>query len=186
MQYRYRETGGTWSEPANLSVTASSGKFTCADAVLPLDSSKSFEFEIIATDKLSSNTADATVDVGQAIFFISSNKKTCYLNGEEITTRNNVRELVNFNQLAEGTDLNTILTPGTYRSVQASHTATMSNTPAGLNGGFTLYVFSWSGNQTSTNHRRQELIYAQHTYIRQTLDGGATWNNWGRISLIYD
>ena len=61
-------------------------KFTCNDVVLSLDNSKAFEIEIIATDKLTDNTASATIDVGQAIFFISTNKKACYGNGVEMPT----------------------------------------------------------------------------------------------------
>lgn len=184
VQYRYRETNGSWSGWVTLTATVSAGKFTCNDVYLTLDISKSFEIEVSATDKLQSNTGKADVDVGQAIFFVSSNKKTAYLNGEEVATRNNVKQLVYYTQLAENTDLNSIVAVGTYRSIQASHTATMKNTPSGLNGGFTMHVYSWSGNPTSTGHRRQELLYAQRTYIRRTLDGGATWSEWYMVGLI--
>jgi hypothetical protein len=84
IQYRYRETGGTWSDYVTLTTTLTSGKFTCNDVVLSLDNTKSFEFEIKATDKLSYNTGKVKVDVGQAIFFISTNNKACYINGEVI------------------------------------------------------------------------------------------------------
>lgn len=84
VKYRYRETGGTWSSWNNVNTTVVSGKFTCSDVILSLDNTKSFEFEIQATDKLDSNTNSTSVDVGQAIFFISSNKKACYINGQEI------------------------------------------------------------------------------------------------------
>ena len=82
VQYRYRETGGTWSSWATLNTTITSGKFTCSDVVLSLDNNKSFEFQVQAVDKLGTNSLDAPLDVGQAIFFISSNKKQCYINGE--------------------------------------------------------------------------------------------------------
>jgi len=84
VKYRYRETGGTWSSWTSLSTSASEGKFTCSDVILSLDNTKSFEFEIQAVDNLDSITKSATLDIGQAIFFISSNKKTCYINGQEI------------------------------------------------------------------------------------------------------
>lgn len=86
VEYHYRETGGTWSEWTTLTTTLTSGKFTCNDVVLTLDNQKSFEFEIKATDKLSSPIKTATVDVGQAIFFISTDKKSCYINGEQVPT----------------------------------------------------------------------------------------------------
>lgn len=84
VKYRYRETGGTWSSWTNINTTIVSGKFTCSDVILSLDNTKSFEFEIQVTDKLDSNTNTTSIDVGQAIFLISSNKKACYINGQEI------------------------------------------------------------------------------------------------------
>lgn len=92
VQYRYRETGGTWSSWVTLSTSADSGKFTCSDVILSLDNTKSFEFEIQAIDKLDSNVKSATLDIGQAIFFISSNKKACYINGQEILMYDTVEE----------------------------------------------------------------------------------------------
>ena len=84
LKYRYRETGGTWESWTNLSTTLSNGTFTCNDVILSLDNTKSFEFEIQATDNLDSSTKSVNVDVGQAIFFVSSNNKKCYINGQEI------------------------------------------------------------------------------------------------------
>lgn len=84
LQYRYRENGGTWSSWKNLTSTISDGKFTCTDVVLSLDNTKSFEFEIQAIDKLQTSILTLQLDVGQAIFFISSNKKECYINGHII------------------------------------------------------------------------------------------------------
>ena len=84
VKYRYREAGGTWSGWTTLTTSVVSGKFTCNDVILSLDNTKSFEFEVQATDNLDSNTNTASVDIGQAIFFVSSNKKACYINGQEI------------------------------------------------------------------------------------------------------
>ena len=94
--------------------------------------------------------------------------------------------MIGYTQLAKNTDLNTIVEPKTYRSVQASDTATMANVPNGFNGGFTMYVYSWSGNKDSTLHRRQEIVYTGNTYIRRTLDGGATWSDWQRVAFSND
>ena len=60
-----------------------------------MDNSKAYEFEIEIIDKFNQATkVSATVDVGQAIFFISTNKKTCYINGEEIATKNFVGDAI--------------------------------------------------------------------------------------------
>lgn len=86
IEYRYRETGEEWSKWLPLTTTLSSGEFTCNDVSVTLDNQKSFEFEIKATDKLSSPTKTVIVDVGQAVFFISSNERKCYVNGDEVLT----------------------------------------------------------------------------------------------------
>lgn len=84
LRYRYRETNGTWSSWKPLTSSISEGNFTCNDVILSLDNTKSFEFEIQAIDKLGTTTNTLTLDVGQAIFFISSNKKAVYINGQEV------------------------------------------------------------------------------------------------------
>ena len=81
--YRYREAGGDWSSEKNLNCTINNGEFTCSDVVLSLDNDKEFEFEISIKDKLQVvNRETIPVGVGQAVFFISSNKKQCYINGK--------------------------------------------------------------------------------------------------------
>lgn len=89
-EYRYREIGGEWGESQPLTVTLMSGVFTCNDVVLSLDISKAFEFEIAITDKLETASIMANVGVVQSIFFISTNKKTCYINDVEVPTFNTV------------------------------------------------------------------------------------------------
>lgn len=189
VQYRYREVGSTWSSLTNLTTTLTSGKFTCNNVVLSLDNTKAFEFEIVATDSfgtLTSTTVPVNVDVGQAVFFVSSNKKTAYLNGEEVATRDNVRQIKYYTQLSENTDLNNITALGTYRSIQASHSDTMKNLPSGINGGFTLHVLTWTATPTNTEYRRQELLYSRMTYTRQTTDGGKTWTAWNTTAYLED
>lgn len=85
VQYRYRETGGSWGSWTNLSTTTNNGTFTCSDVILSLDNTKSFDFEIQAIDTLQQTTVKSVpLDSGQAIFFISTNNKACYINGQEI------------------------------------------------------------------------------------------------------
>lgn len=92
VQYRYREKDDTWSEWITANTTLTSGKFTCNDIILSLDNTKEFEFEVKATDKLDSDVATGSIDVGEAIFFISSNKKACYINGQKIIMYDVVEE----------------------------------------------------------------------------------------------
>lgn len=94
VQYRYRQANGTWGAWNNLNTTVTSGKFNCSDLVLSLDNTKSFEFEIKAIDKLDNNTTTTSVDVGEAIFFVSTNKKACYINGEKILMANELLNIV--------------------------------------------------------------------------------------------
>lgn len=94
VQYRYRETGGEWSGYTTMVTTASNGTYTCTDIVLNLDNTKSFEFEIVATDLLDSSNATTSVDIGEAIFFIGSNTKKLYYNGEEMPNRQGIIDLI--------------------------------------------------------------------------------------------
>lgn len=83
--YRYRETNGTWSSWIEVTVYGQgTNEYYCSDVLLSLNNSKSFEFEFNAIDKLDTGTAEGTVGIGQAIFFISSNQKACFINGQKI------------------------------------------------------------------------------------------------------
>lgn len=95
LQYRYcevNEINEEWSEWQDLTATIENGTFSCNDVILSLDNTKAFKFEIRAIDNLDSNSVELPLDVGQAIFFISSNKKACYINGQEILTYDIVDE----------------------------------------------------------------------------------------------
>ena len=112
--------------------------------------------------------------------------KKCYSNGVELVTADDVRHTKYYTQLAEGTDLNDIVEVGTYRSIQKSHTDSMSNVPNGIDGGFALYVLPWTATPTNTEYRRQELIYGRMTYVRRSIDSGATWSSWNTVALVED
>lgn len=86
VQYRYREKGGTWSGYVTMTKTASAGSFTCTDVALNLDNTKAYEFEVEVADKLGNSTETLSVDIGQAIFFISTNQKKCFVNGKQVAT----------------------------------------------------------------------------------------------------
>lgn len=104
VQYRYRETGGTWSDWGTVSTTLTSGKFTCSDIVLIFDRDKTYECEVQAIDLLDYTSVVVPIDKGQAVFFISSNQYACYINGELIVT---VNELANQKTALE-TQINTL------------------------------------------------------------------------------
>lgn len=71
VQYRYRESNGSWGNWINFTTTVNNGAFTCSDVVLSLDNTKSFDFEIRATDSLQQTTTNSyVVDVGKAAFFV--------------------------------------------------------------------------------------------------------------------
>ena len=84
-EYRYRQTGGTWGSWLTLTTTLSNGKFTCNDVNFDdLDNNVSFEFEARVTDKLNTIITADVLNAGQGVFFISSNKKACFVNGQII------------------------------------------------------------------------------------------------------
>lgn len=85
VKYRYKEKGtNNWSNWANVNTTVNNGSYTCSDVILSLDNTKAFDFEVQVTDNIDNNTNTIGVNVGVPIFFISSNMKACYINGQEI------------------------------------------------------------------------------------------------------
>lgn len=191
-KYRYREKDGeTWSDWLTLTTTLNGekGTFTCNTVNLEkFNNDISYEFEVQATDSLNNvnPTTSETLNAGQGIFFISSNKKKCYSNGIEVATLDNVSQTKYYTQLAENTNLNNITTYGTYRSVKQADTSTMSNVPAGINGGFTLHVVPWTSNSTDTIYVRQEIVYSRWTYIRASNNKGSTWSAWNTLANLED
>lgn len=93
LSYRYREVGSsTWLASGGFNFTAANGEFVCEDTILDLDNSKEFEFEVTVIDKFNQTaTEPARVGVGQAIFFISSNERKCYIYGKEVATVESVQ-----------------------------------------------------------------------------------------------
>ena len=97
VEYRYREKGGTWGSYVEPSTTLSAGKFSCSEITLTLENTKAFEIEVKVTDKfgtLTASTIPLSVDVGQAILFVSTNKKTCFVNGVEVATKDFVGDAI--------------------------------------------------------------------------------------------
>ena len=82
VEYRYKATDGNWSSWFTVNATVSNGSYTCNDVIVSLDNTKQFDIEVRTTDKLDNNIGTAQIDEGVSIFFISTNKKACYSNGE--------------------------------------------------------------------------------------------------------
>ena len=94
VKYRYRESGGAWNSQVELTPTVLNGTYSCSNVTLNLDNTKAFEFEIEVKDKLQTTTNTYIVDVGQAIFFISSNLKKCFINGKRVLTEDEILDMV--------------------------------------------------------------------------------------------
>lgn len=84
MSYRYKENTPTATFPSaftNLTFTAPTGTtYTATNAVIELDNTKGYVFEVRTTDKLGSNTVTKTVVVGQPILFIDTDKNSVGVN----------------------------------------------------------------------------------------------------------
>lgn len=93
VQYRYKDNDSEWTDWVDVSTTSSNGEFTCTDVILSMDNSKSFDFEIQAIDKFNEKDVKVLhIDIGKSIFFISTNQKSCYINGQEIIMYDNITE----------------------------------------------------------------------------------------------
>ena len=84
VQYQYRETGGEWTRWWDFSTTKSNGEYTCRDVVLNLDNTKSYEINITASDNIKHSQITLHVDVGQATFFMCTNKKAFYVDTKRV------------------------------------------------------------------------------------------------------
>ena len=94
----------------------------------------------------------------------------------------NTRRMYEYVEIPDNTNINTYVQTGTYKSLTSAHSATMSGIPSEINGGFTLYVTTYTSTSSSTTYRRQEIIQGNNTYIRTTSNGGSTWGSWNKIT----
>ena len=95
IRYRYRETDGRWGLWENMNYTLQADeKYVCDNIILNLDSTKSFEIEIQIIDNFKTSSTILYVDVGEPIFFISSNLETCYIGDHRILTEDDIPSIV--------------------------------------------------------------------------------------------
>lgn len=94
----------------------------------------------------------------------------------------NTRKMEDYTVIPDNANINTYVQTGTYRSETQAHSNTMTGIPSEINGGFTLYVTSYTSTSSSTTYRRQELVFGNNTYIRTTSNGGSTWGSWNKIT----
>ena len=137
VKYRYKEDGGsTWSNWANVTTSIVSGRFTCNDIILSLDNTKSFIFEIQVTDNVDNNTLTSSVNVGQSIFFISTNTRQCYINGDQVATLKAVYPVGAVYISTVSTNPNTLFGFGTWEQIQGKFLIGANSTyTAGSTGG---------------------------------------------------
>lgn len=90
LEYRYKEndTYGVFEDWQEVTPILDDKNVTCNDIVLSLDKNKSYYFEARLQDSFQQLGGYAfnncTIDEGRAIFFVSSNKRACYINGQKI------------------------------------------------------------------------------------------------------
>ena len=152
VQYRYRETGGTWSNWTTLNTTVTAGKFTCTDAILSLDNNKSFDFEVQVVDKLTTNTNTGNVGVGQAIFFISTNKRECYINGRKIPTSVDGNASKNLFNMLDSSHFVFREKTNIYQSFKLSSFSSNEIKVTGGNGNYTEGFIDVSGLEPNTQY----------------------------------
>lgn len=187
VKYRIREKGGTWpTDYTELTPVPTGGKFDYT-ITKSLENTKAWEIETKVSDvfgdtKAGYDTAD--VGIGQAVLLVSSNKRKCYQNGVEMANVDDVPRLKGYTAIPDGTDLNTLVTIGTFRSTSWDHTSTMKNYPDIVDGGFKLIVSGWTGDSDYTTGLRQDVYFSNTHHVRRTLDGGATWGPWRQIAYM--
>jgi hypothetical protein len=141
--------------------------------VLSLDNTKSFEFQIKAVDKLETNGSSVNVDVGQAIFFVSTNKRACYINGEMI--RLGYREPA---ILVNG-DYNTMCgtQSGFFKSTSTTNAPRVQGGQDSSNNWFFIIQVAHSEN---FKMQIASPFFEEGLYFRNAING--TWGKWKRLS----
>lgn len=170
--YRYKEEDGEYAEWVEVEVTTSGGTYQADVSITGLDYTKQYTFQAKATDELmtseSKERAVKTVPV-----FDWSGKDFNF--NVPVTMNNGLAYLM----LAEGADLDVILTPNTYTGLDAS-TAGYLHCPVS-EGRFTLEVFGTADALTqrlTLCEKGKAYVYERHYY-------GEAWGAWVMATLGY-
>lgn len=70
LEYRYRQTGGTWGAWTQRPFTVSGSNFTMTSVILSLDNTKSFEFNIRISDRFGAVTVTQVLGTGAPILYV--------------------------------------------------------------------------------------------------------------------
>ena len=87
LKMRYKEVNGIFSEYINLEPVIDAYKYSINPYFLDLDREKQYLLEVTVTDKLSTTVQNVVVVRGIAIFFISTDRETCYIKDKEVVVR---------------------------------------------------------------------------------------------------
>lgn len=98
LKMRYKEVDGIFSEYINLEPVMDTYKYSINPYFLDLDREKQYLIEVTVTDKLSTTVQNVVVVRGIAIFFISTDRETCYIKDKEVVVRND-NNIANINGL---------------------------------------------------------------------------------------
>lgn len=91
VSYWVRELGTTnWGAEIPISTTTTAEKYKCDDVVIGLDNSKEFEIWIRVYDLLGYSDLPTSIGAGQAVFFVSSNQKACFINGQKLIVEGDI------------------------------------------------------------------------------------------------
>ena len=98
IKMRYKEVDGIFSEYINLEPVMDEYRYSINPYFLDLDREKQYLIEVTVTDKLSTTVQNVVVVRGIAIFFISTDRETCYIKDKEVVVRDD-NNIANINGL---------------------------------------------------------------------------------------
>ena len=98
IRMRYKEVNGIFNEYINLEPVMDTYKYSINPYFLDLDREKQYLIEVTVTDKLSTTVQNVVVVRGIAIFFISTDRETCYIKDKEVVVRDD-NNIANINGL---------------------------------------------------------------------------------------
>lgn len=88
IKMRYKEVNDVFSDYINLEPVMNEYRYSINPYFLDLDREKQYLIEVTVTDKLSTTVQNVVVVRGIAIFFISTDRETCYIKDKEVVVRN--------------------------------------------------------------------------------------------------